>query len=80
MMHGHGPRILHALPKHGAGITTRELQANLEAGTGRAPSIETIRRHLFEMNRLGLVYTEKRRYWRLCDSVFDAPLPSELEA
>ncbi len=73
-MHGFGPRILHSLPKDGRGLTSRELQTQLESFSGRAPSIATIRKHLFELNRLGLVYSEGRRYWRLVDSVFDTAL------
>lgn len=78
-MHGFGPRILHALPREGRGLTSREIQAAAADGLGRRPDIGTVRLHLNRLNRLGLVYSEKRRYWRLADSVFDAPL-AEAEA
>lgn len=75
-MHGFGPSILHQLPREGAGATARDVQAALEARLCKAPSIDTIRNHLYELRRLDLVYSERRgreiRYWRLVDSVLDA--------
>lgn len=76
-MHGFGPRVLHVLPREGRGLTSREIQAAVADGLGRRPDISTVRHHLANLNRLGLVYSEKRRYWRLVDSVFDPPLEVE---
>lgn len=82
-MHGFAPSILTQLPREGRGATVRDVKGGLEARLTRAPSIYTIRGHLVELRRLGLVYAERRgrewRYWRLVDSVLD-PAPLEAEA
>lgn len=81
-MHGFGPSILARLPREGAGATAFQVQDALRQAC-RAPSLSTIREHLRTLERMGLVYVERRgqvkHYWRLVDSVLDAA-PLEAEA
>lgn len=91
-MHGFGPRVLQVLPREGVGATVKDIQARIGDLQERVPCAGTIRLHLGRLEALCLVYKEPgrgpgegARYFRLADSVFDAPpldfrLASELEA
>lgn len=91
-MHGFGPRVLQVLPREGRGATVKEIQARIGDLQERIPAGETVRKHLANLEELGLVYRETAqshregaRYFRLVESVFDASpldfrLASELEA
>lgn len=53
-LHGYGPLVLKHIPRKAPGLTVRQIEDSFN-GAVRPPSPKTIRRHVQELVRMGVV-------------------------